>query len=119
MRVQVNTDGNLGGHEKMIDRVRGSVESALTLMSDHITRVEVHLSDVNGRKRGVNDIRCMIEARLEGRRPIAVTHRASNLDQAVDCALEKLSRMVESNDGRMRSQKRRRTDPPPPETELM
>ena len=119
MRVLINTDGNIGGRNRMTDQVKDSVERALKRMSDHIMRVEVHLSDVNGRKRGVNDIRCMIEARLEGRRPIAVTHRASSLDHAVDCALEKLSRMVESNDGRMRSQKRRRTDPPPPETELV
>ena len=119
MRVQINTDGNIGGHEKMIDQVRGSVESALTLMSDHITRVEVHLSNVNGRKRVANDMRCMIEARLEGRRPIAVTHRASTLDQAVGCAIDKLSRRIESSDGRMHHQKSRRTDPPLREPNLM
>jgi ribosome-associated translation inhibitor RaiA len=119
MRVQIYTDGNIGGHEKMTDQVRSSVDSALKRMSDHIMRVEVHLSDVNGRKRGVNDMRCMIEARLEGRRPIAVTHRASTLDQAVDCALDKLSRLIESKDGRMHHQKSRRTDPPPPEPNLM
>jgi hypothetical protein len=38
----------------------------------HITRIEVHLSDENGKKEGHNDIQCILEARIEGRDPIAV-----------------------------------------------
>jgi len=91
------------------------VESALSRTSDHITRVEVHLSDENSNKKGGNDnMRCVMEARLEGRRPIAVTREAATLDQAVDGAADKLSRMIESNLGRLRDQKSHRTDPPPP-----
>jgi hypothetical protein len=58
--------------------------SALSRVSDHITRVEVHLSDASDRKSGSNDKCCMMEARLENRRPIAVTHEAETLDHAVD-----------------------------------
>ena len=56
----------------------------MSRISDHITRVEVHLSDENGDKDGQNDMRCMMEARLEGRQPIAVTHQAATLDEAVE-----------------------------------
>ena len=119
MRVQISTDRNIVGYDKMTDQLKRSVESALDRTSDHITRVEVHLSDVNGKKRGVNDIRCMIEARLEGRRPIAVTHRASTLDQAVGCAIDKLSRRIESSDGKTSHQRSRRTDPPLVDPNLM
>jgi len=95
------------------------VESALSRTSDHITRVEVHLSDENSNKKGGNDnMRCVMEARLEGRRPIAVTREAATLDQAVDGAADKLSRMIESNLGRLRDQKSHRTDPPPPGSKL-
>ena len=118
MRVQISTDNNIVGHDKMTDQIKSSVQNALGRMSNHITRVEVHLSDLNGRKRGVDDIRCMIEARLEGRRPISVTHRASDLDQAVGCAIDKLSRRIESSDGKTNHQKNRRTDPPPPDPNL-
>ena len=78
MRVQINTDGNIGGRNKMTDQVKDSVERALKRKSDHIIRVEVHLSDVNGRKRGANDIRCMIEARSKvGGPSLSLTgHRA-------------------------------------------
>ena len=69
MRVQISTDGNIRGHEMMTDYVRGAVEDALSLISDRITRVEVHLSDIGGSRRGAHDTRCMMEARLEGRPP--------------------------------------------------
>jgi ribosome-associated translation inhibitor RaiA len=77
------------------------VQSALSRFSDRITRVEVHLSDENSdKKRGNDDMRCMMEARLEKRQPIAVTHQAATLDQAVDGAADKLNKMIESALGR-------------------
>ena len=76
MQVQINTDRNIEGREALADQVRGVVESALSRFSDHITRVEVHLSDENSDKKGGDDeMRCMMEARIEGRQPIAVTHQ--------------------------------------------
>ena len=114
MQIQINTDRNIEGHEALAAQVRGVVESALSRISDHITRVEVHLSDESSHKSSQNDKRCMMEARLEGRQPIAVTHRAATLDQAVDGAADKLARLIESTLGRLREQKSHRTDPPPP-----
>lgn len=49
-------------------------------------------------------MRCMMEARLEGRQPIAVTHQAASLDQAVDGAADKLTKMIDSTLGRLRDQ---------------
>jgi len=112
MHIQINTDGNIEGHEALATQVSSEVESALKHVSDHITRVEVHLSDENSDKKGGNDdMRCMMEARLEGRQPIAVTHHAATVDQAVDGAAGKLTRVIESTLGRLRDQKRARTDP--------
>ena len=115
MQVQINTDRNIEGHEALAAQVSGVVESALSRLSDHITRVEVHLSDENSDKKGGKDkMRCMMEARIEGGQPIAVTHQAATVDQAVDGAAGKLSRMLKSTLGRLRDQKSRKTDPPPP-----
>jgi ribosomal subunit interface protein len=112
MQVQINTDRNIEGREALADHVRGVVESALSRFSDHITRVEVHLRDENSDKKdGDDEMRCMMEARIEGRQPIAVTHQAASLDQAVDGAADKLTRLIESTLGRLRDRKRRRTDP--------
>jgi ribosome-associated translation inhibitor RaiA len=100
VQIQINTDHNINGDESLTAWVIGVVESALVRASDHITRIEVHLSDENGRKSGPNDKRCMIEARLEGRQPIAVTEHAASLDQAVNGAAGTLARMIESATGR-------------------
>ena len=95
MQIEIGTDSNIEGREKLATRVKGVVESALNRFSDRITRVEVHLSDVNSYKGGEDGIRCVMEARLEGRQPTAVTHQATTLDQAVDGAAGKLKRSVE------------------------
>lgn len=119
MQVQINTDRNIENQEALATQVSGVVESALSRFSDSITRVEVHLSDENSDKKGGNaNMRCVMEARLEGRQPVAVTHQASTLDQAVDGAADKLTSMIESTVGQFRDEKRRRTDPPPPGAKL-
>jgi ribosomal subunit interface protein len=119
MQIQINTDHNIEGHQALAAQVSGVVENALSRFSEHITQVDVHLSDENSNKKGgYNDMRCMIEAHLEGRQPIAVTHQATTLDQAVDGAVDKLTNLIESTLGRLHDQQIRRTDPPLPEPEL-
>lgn len=114
MQIQTNTDGNIEGHEALATHVSSVVESALNRFSDHVTRVEIHLSDENSDKKGgKDDMRCMMEARLEGRQPIAVTHQATTVHQAVDGAANKLTRLIESTLGRLHDHRSRRTDPPP------
>ena len=100
MQVQVNTDRNIEGREALATRVQAVVENALGRLRDQITRVEVHLSDKNGQTRGQNDKRCMVEARLEGRQPVAVTHQAAPFDEAVEGAVAKMNRLLESTLGR-------------------
>jgi ribosome-associated translation inhibitor RaiA len=116
MQVQVNTDHTVEGHEALAARIRGVVENALSRVSDHITRVEVHLTDERSPKRGKNDKRCMMEARLEGRQPIAVTDEAATLDLAVNGAAHKLARLIEHTLDKLHDERTHRTDPPPHET---
>jgi ribosome-associated translation inhibitor RaiA len=104
MQIQVNTDSNIEGREKVTAHVRSLVENALDRFSDRITRVEVHLSDQNGDKSGQDDKRCTMEARLKGRQPTAVTHDAATLNQAVDGAAERIRRSIESALGRLQDQ---------------
>lgn len=101
MHIQVNTDKNIDGSDAFADQMKVIVESTLNRFVEHITRVEVHLSDENSDKAGINDKRCLMEARLEGRQPIAVTHQAANLDLAVQGAAGKLKNMIESTLGRL------------------
>ena len=111
MLVQINADHNIEGCEALAAHVRGVVASALDRFSDHITRVEVHLGDETGHKSGQDDKRCVMEARLQGRQPVAVTHHAATLHQAVDGTADRLTRLVESTLARLRDQGSRATSP--------
>jgi ribosome-associated translation inhibitor RaiA len=101
MQIQVNTDKTIQGVESLIDYVERELRSTLQRHQDQITRLEVHLSDVNGAKRGVNDKRCMIEARLAGRQPEVVTELAGDLRTAISGASRKLLRLLASSLGKL------------------
>jgi ribosome-associated translation inhibitor RaiA len=64
--------------------------------------VVVHFSDEDGNKDGVNDKRCMIEARLAGMKPIAVTNQANTHEQAFIGAIDKLKTSLEKITGRLK-----------------
>lgn len=101
MQIQINTDRNVQGYESAAASVRATVESALKRFSPHITRLDVHLGDENASKRGGDDKRCMMEARLEGHQPVAVTHHASTVVQAIDGAAEKMVHRLDRTLGRL------------------
>lgn len=101
MKIQLNTDVHIDGTEALATQVSATVEKALEHFSAHITRIEVHLSDENGDKSGQQDQLCMLEARLEGRQPVAVTEHAATLEQAVHGAAQKLARLLDSTLGRL------------------
>ena len=107
MQIQFNTDHNIEGHEGLATHVTGVVQHALARLSAHITRVEVHLSDENSDKSNRQDKRCMLEARLEGRPPVAVTHHADTLHKAVDGAADKLTRKIDDLLHKLHDQKTR------------
>jgi hypothetical protein len=103
MQIRTNTDGSLDGSAALAARAETIVEGALGRFSDQITTVEVHLGDQNGVRRGPADKRCMMEARLEGLQPIAVTHDAGDVELAMRGAADKLKRSIESTLGRLRT----------------
>ncbi len=115
MNIQINTGHNIQGNEALIAKFSSTIKSALIRMSDHITKVEVHLKDEDGDKKGKNDKRCMIEAHLEGFQPIVVIDHADTLNQALEGAIDKLINMIERILGRQRDQRISQTEQPKPE----
>ena len=62
----------------------------------------MHLSDANSdAKNGTSDIRCLLEARPTGHQPVAISHQAATVTEAVDGAAGKLKRALESLLGRL------------------
>lgn len=94
MLIQLNTDKNIDGNARLESYLNTLIKDELERFNEHITRIEVHLADENGPKKGADDIRCTLEARLENRQPIAVTSHANTIEKATSEALDKLSASI-------------------------
>ena len=104
MTIQFNTDKNIAGNDRTATYLSSMISDSLDRFSEHITRIEVHLSDENGSgKEGGDDKRCMLEARMEGKKPLAVTNNADTIEKAVSGAIDKLLITLEKNLERQRS----------------
>jgi ribosome-associated translation inhibitor RaiA len=104
MQVLVRHDDTIRGSERLIEMATATIESVLGRFVENITTVEVHFADENGKKAGGDDVRCSIEVRFEGRKPIGVKHHASDLEVALEAAAEKMARMLDHQLGRIRDQ---------------
>src|SRR5882757_3036775 len=71
MQVLVNSDHHITSGESVAQRVATILLASVDRFADRLTRVEVHLNDVNGPKHGERDKRVTMEARVAGRAPVA------------------------------------------------
>ncbi|MEN8741617.1 MAG: HPF/RaiA family ribosome-associated protein [Phaeobacter gallaeciensis] len=101
MHIEVSTDNSIKGSEAITTQITGLVQNDLAYLAEHITRIEVHLSDANADKSGPDDIKCVLEARLKGQQPMAVTDSASSLEQATRGAAGKMKSALESTLGKL------------------
>jgi hypothetical protein len=101
MKIQLNTDRNIQHDESLTEHVDSVVSKALERFGAQVSRVEVHLSDLNAGKAGLGDKHCVMEARLEGRQPVVVSHDADTVREAVNGAAQKLQRLLDSALGRL------------------
>ncbi|QGX99199.1 hypothetical protein EI983_13355 [Roseovarius faecimaris] len=101
MHIEVSTDNSIKGSEAITAQITGLVQNDLAYLAEHITRIEVHLSDANADKSGPDDIKCVLEARLKGQQPMAVTDSASSLEQATRGAAGKMKSALESTLGKL------------------
>lgn len=103
MTIQFNTGSNVNGTETMQEKFTELIAGKLDRFSEQITRIEVHLNDVNGKKEGQDDKRCVLEARLEGLQPVAVTGNGDTYDGAVIGAIEKMKAALDTVIGKLRT----------------
>lgn len=103
--------GNLKSSTALAARVARSLHRSLRRFAPRVTRVEVHFADLRRAGAGRADMRCTMEARLVGRKPIAVEHRAGDLYAAIGGAARKLrtalTRSVDRTDSRGQRRARR------------
>jgi hypothetical protein len=102
MQIQLNTDDHVQGTDSLAEWAGRELRDKLTRFRDQVTRVEVHLSDVNATRAGNADKRCKLEARLSGRQPVTVSHDAGKVADALQGAAAKLVRALDTALGRAR-----------------
>ena len=105
MQIQINTDKTITMDISLARFVKAEITRALGRFESQLTRVEVHLSDVNSHKPGPYDKRCQIEARPAGRKPVSVSIEAETVAEAVEGAANKMKRLLMSAFGRTRSRR--------------
>ncbi len=103
MKIQFNTDKTTNGDEKHKDYFSSLIEENLGRFDSHITRIEVHISNKNGEKDGLNGKLCLLEARLKARQPITVTCDADTKEKAVSGAIDKLKASLETILGKLQN----------------
>jgi ribosome-associated translation inhibitor RaiA len=103
MFIQFHTDNNISATDTVTAALSESISHVLNRFSHQISSVQVHLADENAKKGGTKDKRCVLEARLDGMEPIAVTGRADTIEQAMRSALDKLKVSLDTRRDRLKS----------------
>lgn len=103
MKIQYNTDKNIKGDERHELHFSNLISSSLERFQSHISRIEVHLSDENGAKEGLQDKLCKLEARIEGQQPLLASSKGKTIEIAVSGAIAKLKTSLNSTIGRMQN----------------
>lgn len=103
MEVFINTDKNIDNQERTESYFANQIKEGLARFEDRVTRVEVHLSDENGTRKGPNDKKCVFEVRPEGLKPIAVVHHDNSIEKAIRGATKKAISSLNSLMGKLQS----------------
>jgi hypothetical protein len=110
MQVQVNCGDGLNAKGTLESWATGFLNDELGRFAGEITRVEVQLTDEAKGKNSGNDMRCMLEARLNGHAPIAVTNNGETMDEALRGSAAKLIRALEHTYGKLDRHEHRSRD---------
>lgn len=90
MQFQFNSDNETNGDTRLAERVEEIARARLGRIEERLTRVEVHVGDVNGPRTDGMDKRCAVEVRPAGMAPITATDQAASIEAAVAGAADKV-----------------------------
>ena len=108
MHIELNTDKNISSDERLLEYTEGAFQGPLARFQDRITRVTAHFADENSsEKNAADDKRCTLEARLAGLQPLAATHFAPTVREALAGAIQKLESAITSVVEREQDKQRR------------
>lgn len=97
MLIQINTDRNIENSAALIAHLSEIIKEEISRYDEHITRVDVHLSDENGSKNTGDDKKCVLETKIKSGNPLVVTVVEATVHQAVKAAAEKVGLLLEKS----------------------
>ena len=100
MHVQINPAEGVEVSEALAQHIHHSLEAVEKRFGDRLTRVEIHLKDVNGPKGGP-DKHCMVEARPRGLEPAVAESTADDAYDSVRLAAERLEKVLGKRIGKL------------------
>ena len=106
MFIQIYADNQVESDAERNLQLEQQVRQRLARFEERITDVEVHVSDVNGSKGGNGDLRCTLEARVNGIDPIAVAEHGTSVDRAVMAAAKTAVRALDHRLGKLDPRRR-------------
>src|SRR3546814_5583767 len=97
MQIFIHTDRNIALTDAQREGFEQVLAGAVDRFDARLTRIEVHLSDVNSTRGGVSDKRCVLETRPAGRQPRSEEHTSElqslmRISYAVFCLQKKKRR---------------------------
>ena len=111
IKVQVNTSNDIENKEALERWASDYLNEQLARYAQDLTSIEVQLTDENhAAKGGGIDKRCMLEARVTGRAPVAVTTYAPDQNLAIRGACEKLAHALDHTFGKLDRREHRARD---------
>lgn len=105
MFIQIHSDNQIESNNERDTRIEEQVRQRLARFENRITDVEIHVSDINGPRGGAADLRCTLEARVNGIQPVAVAENGATVDRAVLGAAKKAVRALDHQLGKLTDRK--------------
>lgn len=111
MKVQVNTSNDIDNKDALESWASDYLNEHLGRFDQDLTSIEVQMTDENHASKGGGiDKRCMMEARVTGREPIAVTNYGPDQNLAFRGAADKLAKALDHAFGKLDRREHRARD---------
>jgi len=105
VQIQVNSDNIINADDGAIQAMKTLLLDKLDRFVTRLTRLEVHLKDVNSTSAGAPDTVCTLEARPNGLAPLTVDSNGPSIDIAVASAAGKMVTALDRTFGKLTDRK--------------
>ncbi|MES2484330.1 MAG: HPF/RaiA family ribosome-associated protein [Bacteroidota bacterium] len=104
MQININTDNHIENSDRREVYFTDLLKEKLKRFEDNITALEIHVTDENSKDRTkIADIKCVMEARANGMKPMAVSCHADTVEKAIAGATDKLKHLLEHTFDKLKS----------------